>query len=110
MHCLPLRDRRLLWRSPSLQSQRTFPSTAGPDGTTGLTRTETAKTPGRRPSSPESLVEVTFESEGSAGSQSERSVADAAGPDTFSFEALLRLLASSMGVRARLVQTRLDSE
>ena len=34
-----------------------------------------------------------------AGSQSENSVADAAGPDTFSFEALLRLLASSMGVR-----------
>ena len=29
-----------------------------------------------------------------AGSQSESSVADAAGPDTFSFEALLRLLAS----------------
>ena len=34
-----------------------------------------------------------------AGSQSESSVADAAGPDTFSFEALLRLLASSMDVR-----------
>ena len=34
-----------------------------------------------------------------AGSQSETSVADAAGPDTFSFEALLRLLASSMGIR-----------
>ena len=30
-------------------------------------------------------------------------MADAAGPDTLSFEALLRLLASSMGVRARLV-------
>ena len=40
-----------------------------------------------------------------AGSQSENSVADAAGPDTFSFEALLRLLGSSMGVRARLVRT-----
>ena len=40
-----------------------------------------------------------------AGSQSESSVADAAGPDTFSFEALLRLLASAMGVRARLVRT-----
>ena len=39
------------------------------------------------------------------GSQSENSVADAAGPDTFSFEALLRLLVSSMGVRARLVRT-----
>ena len=34
-----------------------------------------------------------------AGSQSESSVADAAGPDTLSFEALLRLLASTMGVR-----------
>ena len=34
-----------------------------------------------------------------AGSLSESSVADAAGPDTLSFEALLRLLASSMGVR-----------
>ncbi len=40
-----------------------------------------------------------------AGSQSESSVADAAGPDTISFEALLRLLAASMGVRARLVHT-----
>ena len=40
-----------------------------------------------------------------AGSQNESSVADAAGPDTFSFEALLRLLASAMGVRARLVHT-----
>ena len=40
-----------------------------------------------------------------AGAQSESSVADAAGPDTISFEALLRLLASSMGVRARLVHT-----
>ena len=40
-----------------------------------------------------------------AGSRSENSVADAAGPDTFSFEELLRLLASSMGVRARLVRT-----
>ena len=34
-----------------------------------------------------------------AGSQDENLIADAAGPDTFSFEALLRLLASSMGVR-----------
>ncbi len=40
-----------------------------------------------------------------AGSQSESFVTDAAGPDTFSFENLLRLLASSMGVRARLVRT-----
>ena len=40
-----------------------------------------------------------------AGSQTGSSVADAAGPDTISFEALLRLLASSVGVRARLVHT-----
>ena len=40
-----------------------------------------------------------------AGAQSESSVADAAGPDTISFEALIRLLAASMGVRARLVHT-----
>ena len=40
-----------------------------------------------------------------AGAQSESSVADAAGPDTISFEALLRLLAYSMGVRVRLVHT-----
>ena len=32
-------------------------------------------------------------------------VADAAGPETLSFKALLRLLASSMGVRSRLVHT-----
>ena len=40
-----------------------------------------------------------------AGSQGESSVADAAGPDTFSFEALLRLLASSMGVRRWFLHT-----
>ena len=40
-----------------------------------------------------------------AGSQSENSVADAAGPDTFSFEALLRLLASSMDVRRWFLHT-----
>ena len=40
-----------------------------------------------------------------AGSQSEISVADAAGPDTFSFEGLLRLLASSMGVRRWFLHT-----
>ena len=40
-----------------------------------------------------------------AGSQSGSSIADAAGPDVFSFEAMLRLLASSMGVRSRLVHT-----
>lgn len=38
-----------------------------------------------------------------AGSQSGNSVADAAGPDTFSYEELLRLLASALGVRARLM-------
>ena len=38
-----------------------------------------------------------------AGSQSENSVADAAGPDTFSFEALLRQLASAVGVRRRFL-------
>ena len=40
-----------------------------------------------------------------AGSQSESSVADAAGPDTFSFEGLLRLLASTMGVRRWFLYT-----
>ena len=40
-----------------------------------------------------------------AGSQSGSSVADAAGPDTLSFEALLRLLASSMGVRRWFLHT-----
>ena len=40
-----------------------------------------------------------------ARAQGESSIADAAGPDTFSFEALLRLLASAMGVPARLVHT-----
>ena len=40
-----------------------------------------------------------------AGSQSESSVADAAGPDTFSFEDLLRLLASSMDVRRWFLHT-----
>ena len=40
-----------------------------------------------------------------AGLQSGSSVADAAGPETFSFNALLRLLASSMGVRSRLIPT-----
>ncbi len=40
-----------------------------------------------------------------AGAQSGNSVADAAGPDTFSFEALLGLLASSIDVRPRLVHT-----
>ena len=39
------------------------------------------------------------------GSKSEISVADAAGPDTFSFEALLRLLASSMSVRKGFLHT-----
>ena len=38
-----------------------------------------------------------------ARSRTDNSVADAAGPDTFSFEELLRMLASAMGVRSRLV-------
>ena len=38
-----------------------------------------------------------------AGSGSEDAVADAAGPETFSFDGLLRLLARALGVRARLV-------
>ena len=38
-----------------------------------------------------------------AGSHDESSIADAAGPETFSYEALIRLIASAVGVRARLV-------
>ena len=38
-----------------------------------------------------------------AGSRGERSIADAAGPDTFSYEAMVRLIASAVGLRARLV-------
>ena len=38
-----------------------------------------------------------------AGSQAESSIADAAGPETFSYEALIRAIASAVGVRARLV-------
>ena len=38
-----------------------------------------------------------------AGSRGENSVVDAAGPETFSYEELLHLLASAVGVRARLV-------
>ena len=40
-----------------------------------------------------------------AASQTGNSVSDAAGPETLSFEALLRLLASAMGVRSRFVHT-----
>ncbi len=40
-----------------------------------------------------------------AGSRGESSVADAAGPDIISFKELLRLLASSMGVRRLLAPT-----
>ena len=40
-----------------------------------------------------------------AGPQSESFIADAAGSDTFSFKALLRLLASSMGVRRWFLHT-----
>ena len=38
-----------------------------------------------------------------AGSHAESSIADAAGPETFSYEAMVRLIASAVGVRARLV-------
>ena len=38
-----------------------------------------------------------------AGAQNENTIADAVGPETFSFKELLSLLASAMGVRARLV-------
>ena len=40
-----------------------------------------------------------------AGSRSEDTVADAAGPETFTFEELLRLLASAVGAQVRLVHT-----
>ena len=40
-----------------------------------------------------------------AGSQSENSIAGTAGPDTFSFEELLRLLGFKMGIPAWLVHT-----
>ena len=40
-----------------------------------------------------------------AGSESENLVADATGPDTLTFEELLRLLASAVGARVRLVHT-----
>ena len=40
-----------------------------------------------------------------AGSRRGNVVADAAGPDTMSFEALLRLLTATVGVRSRLVHT-----
>ena len=38
-----------------------------------------------------------------AGSKSENTVADAAGPETFTFKELLRLLAKAVGIRVRLV-------
>ena len=40
-----------------------------------------------------------------AASRADNSVSDAAGPETLSFEALLRLLADTMGVRSRFVHT-----
>ena len=40
-----------------------------------------------------------------AGSRSDSIVADAAGPETFTFEELLRLLAEAVGARTRLVHT-----
>ena len=41
-----------------------------------------------------------------SGSLSENTVADAAGPETFTFEELLRLLAKAVGARVRLVHTQ----
>ena len=41
-----------------------------------------------------------------ARSESENLVADAARPDTLTFEELLRLLASAVGARVRLVHTQ----
>ena len=38
-----------------------------------------------------------------SGSQTDNSIADAAGPDTFSFEELLRLVASAVGAPSRLL-------
>ena len=40
-----------------------------------------------------------------AGSQAESSIADAAGPETFSYDELLRLVAAAVGLRVRLVHT-----
>ena len=40
-----------------------------------------------------------------AGSQDGDSIADAAGPETFRYEALVRLVASAVGVRSRLLHT-----
>ena len=40
-----------------------------------------------------------------AGSQNENTVADTAGPDTFAFEELLRLLAKAVNALVRLVHT-----
>ena len=40
-----------------------------------------------------------------AGSRTDSCIADAAGPETFTFDELLQLLASSMGARVRLVHT-----
>ena len=42
-----------------------------------------------------------------AGSDGENIVADAAGPETFSFDELLRQMASAKGVRTRLIRTPL---
>ena len=41
-----------------------------------------------------------------AGSRTDSFVADAAGPDTFTFEELLRVLASAVNARVRLVHTQ----
>ena len=59
---------------------------------------------GDYPVQPVYVEDVAFQAV-EAGSQSENSVVDSAGPDTFSFEELLRLLASAVGIRRWLVHT-----
>ena len=48
-------------------------------------------------------VEETAKQAVAAAQQAEDTIADAAGPETFTFAELLRLLASSMGVRCRII-------
>ena len=48
-------------------------------------------------------VEDTAEQAVAAAQESEDTISDSAGPETFTFAGLLRLLASSMGVRCRIV-------
>ena len=86
-----------------LRRRRTCCSTTWP-GHCGASPSSPSTASGDYPVQPVYVEDVAAQAV-EAGSQSESSVADAAGPDTISFEALLRLLASSTGVRARLVRT-----